>query len=296
MTGIIKASHLINEVWDGRKRALENLTTELFRCGLYLALSPEFLPIETRFPPSGDELFEGIENASKEHFYLTDPLYVKQGFEAFLRKKIGHSGVDIKNIRVIDDIVNNCLDKDLENVIEIDFFEKMSLELDRGLPKIDFLEIDSFRILYKYCNLIAILLGAAKNIDLESLQSEIFTKKCKNYLLKLDGMTNNLMELGHQHIGYWRAKIERIRAGSKGGRGKTEVMKQRIADIKDKVEKQGKLTVKGFEINRGKWQAILEEVFGYNYVSSPTERKYKKAIEKQLSDRTSKELELILKK
>ena len=104
---------------------------------------------------------------------------------------------------------------------------------------------------------------SAKNIDLGSLQSEIFTKKGKNYLLKLDGMANNLMELGHQHIGYWRAKIERKRAGSKGGRGKTEVMKQRIADVKDKVEKQGKLTDKGLEINRGKWQAILEEVFGY---------------------------------
>ena len=65
MTGIIKASDLIDEVWDARKRALDNLATELFRCGIYLALSPEFLPIETRFPPSGDELFGGILNVRK---------------------------------------------------------------------------------------------------------------------------------------------------------------------------------------------------------------------------------------
>lgn len=296
MTGIIKASDLIDEVWDGRKRALDNLATELFRCGIYLALSPEFLPIETRFPPSGDELFEGIHKAGKNYSHSADSLYDRQGFQAFLRKKIRHSGVEIKNIKVIDDIINNCLDEDLENVIEIEFFEKMYLELDKGLPKIDFLEIDSFRILYRYCDSIEKLLCAAKNIDLESLQSEIFTKKGKNYLLKLDEMANNLMELGHQLIGYWRAKIERKRAGSKGARGKTEVMKQRIADVKDKVEKQGKLKGKGLEINKRKWQAILEEVFGYNYVSYPTQRKYKKRIEQLLSDRTSKGLELIIKK
>lgn len=126
--------------------------------------------------------------------------------------------------------------------------------------------------------------------------ADIFKKKNVNIEKVINGWGFDLVCRAWELIGYWEKNMKAKESAKKGGEKREEKKQERIKNVRDKIENKGKFTDKGFEVKKDDWFKILYDVFGYNYVSSPTSKSYIEWVGKLLSEDMNKEIIIILEK
>jgi hypothetical protein len=186
----------------------------------------------------------------------------------------------------IDILESNNVDNNIEATFKI---------LANGFCKINLIQIkniDSFTKMFIYSRCVRNLYRMLSNQFLKETNDEIAL------ISDVDFIGKQVLNLSSSLIGYWTAKMEQKKASIPGGQAKVEKYEERLKGVLNRVREKGNLTEGGLEIKKEDWHKTFEQVFEYRYpsVSSPTLTKYKKEIEKKISEEMGKETRVILKK